>query len=833
MMSQLRRVLLTALAPLVLAILLLALPTLAQGGGAQIRFVHAIPGASAVDVYTDGQLTVSDLAFGQATNYIQVDSGTHHVSVTQTGSDSPLWEQDIDPGADTALTLVAASAADATFQVFQDDLNTLPLGKARLTALNVVGDAPTVDILLADGRPVIPGLQQNQPYGTLDLPAMTYELAAVPAGQPLDAAFVAAQPFNLASGTSYVLVVYGTQSAAQTVMLAAPTAPETAGGWVRIAHAVPGAAAADVYIDNTLVAPSLSFGDSTGYIALPTGAHNLSVRAPGTSTDLATGALDVTDSSNQTVLITGNAEAPAVQVFTDTVSAINPTTSILSLINTTASSTVSASKQDGTPLLGSVAAGASDSALLEPSGQGLSIDVIGGSANSEALIETSGIYGGVYYSAVAVDGDSGVQIVPLPPVSLAQSIGSAPGAQPATPPPTPTLPPPTPTPQPQVVQPTEAPAQPTSAPNSVEIQPQPSAQPTTAGPTARVLLDPGVNLQLRQYPSSSAFSLGLAPSGTTLLVNGREGAPVPGAGTTATPIPPQATEYVDPVTLLQPGEDLDPAQTWLNVTYNTPDGGSITAWVNALYVGLADAQGRPMALRDLPTVPGNRAGQAQNTSIQPPSPTENITYAIPTNVDPGVRVHIRRTPSEQGESLALVPSGTQLELLGVNETRDWAFVRYAGTDSTVTGWVSVAFVTFQRNGQSVDFDRLQELNELNITADDQRGGVITSGASSPGIPADLRNVVAGTVTGLNPDANLHLRRHANDQAESLALLPNDTVMVVSGRTDDSTWLQVTYQNQIGWVSSQYVTLSFNGKSYDIATLPVIETGTATPTATPG
>ena len=31
-----------------------------------VRFVHAIPGASAVDVYTDGQLTISNLAFGKS-----------------------------------------------------------------------------------------------------------------------------------------------------------------------------------------------------------------------------------------------------------------------------------------------------------------------------------------------------------------------------------------------------------------------------------------------------------------------------------------------------------------------------------------------------------------------------------------------------------------------------------------------------------------------------------------------------------------------------------------------------------------------------------------------
>jgi uncharacterized protein YraI len=253
--------------------------------------------------------------------------------------------------------------------------------------------------------------------------------------------------------------------------------------------------------------------------------------------------------------------------------------------------------------------------------------------------------------------------------------------------------------------------------------------------------------------------------------------------------------------------------------------------VNALYLGVRDAQGRALALRNLLTVPSNQAGFAQDTAVEPPSPTEIITLAIATNVDPGVRVHIRRVPSVEGESLALIPAGTQMELVGVNEARDWVFVRYTAPQSTVSGWVSAGFVTFQRNNAAVDFDRLQELGVLNTVSEDQRGAVVTSGQATSPVAEDLRDVVAGEVTGLNPDANLHLRRRNNEQAESLALLPNGTMMVVTGRSTDDLWYQVTYQGQPGWVSSQYVVLTFNGQPYERENLPVIHTSTPTPTPT--
>ncbi len=87
-----------------------AVGVFAQGNDALIRFVHAIPGASAIDVYTDGQLTISGLEYGTASTYVHVPGGDHQLTVTQSGSTTPLWEQTLSSAADSATTLVAASA---------------------------------------------------------------------------------------------------------------------------------------------------------------------------------------------------------------------------------------------------------------------------------------------------------------------------------------------------------------------------------------------------------------------------------------------------------------------------------------------------------------------------------------------------------------------------------------------------------------------------------------------------------------------------------------------------------------------------------------------------
>jgi uncharacterized protein YraI len=77
-----------------------------------------------------------------------------------------------------------------------------------------------------------------------------------------------------------------------------------------------------------------------------------------------------------------------------------------------------------------------------------------------------------------------------------------------------------------------------------------------------------------------------------------------------------------------------------------------------------------------------------------------------------------------------------------------------------------------------------------------------------------------------------MRRQPNDQAESLALLPSGTAVLVMGRTDDGTWLQVSYQNQTGWISAPFVSLSFNGQPYELTALPDVSTPTPSVTPTP-
>lgn len=828
----------TAFAAMIVFGLMAALNGLAfaQADGGLVRFVHALPGAGAVDIYVNNLPTVRGLDFGQAAGYIAFPAGPNTITVTQTGTTTPVWQQSYSPAVGSAATLVVSSADPLEFTVFPDDITPLPLGRARITAIHAIAGAPTVDVILQDGRAVVSGLSYNTPYGTLDVPALVYPLAVVPTGGSIADALLPVTPFALSSGTAYVIVAYGTPANPQALVLSAPTAPEAAGGFVRLVHGVPGAPAVDIFFNETLAVPSLEFGAASGFIALPSGRYTASIRAAGSSDTIASADLNLSAGDYVTAAALLDGDQVVISPFIDQPALADGQASAVALYNGL-DSNISLDVQTtdgmaaGSPL--TAAPGAAAMGAYQPNAAGLGANSTEISNPITFASPASG--GGVYYSALVIAGEGGNQAIVLPPAALSQRVGSAPGsplagAAQAVMEPTPTIIP--------MIEPTAVAqlVEQTPDPNVVLVTAEPqvvAATPLPAGPTARVILDPGANLQLRQYPSRDAFSLGLAPSGTVLLVNGRQGEAVFNIPGVPSPTPdPLITPTPDPVELLEEGQDLVPADTWLNIIYITPDGGQITAWVNAAFLDVRDARGNRQRLADLPTIPENRAGESRNTAITPPPVARDFVIATVFNLAQGANLQIRRTPNTGGESLALISNGTTAELLGVNEARDWAFIRYNPPEGgEITGWASTIFLQYSFRNQPQTLDELFERERTVIIPDDRRGA-IGAGTSAPVAPTrdPLRNVVVAEIV-LDPGANLHLRRNPNPNSESLALMPAGTQLLVQGRTDTSEWVQVEFEGQTGWTSSRYLVLTFNGASFNLEDVPVT-VFTLLPTETP-
>ncbi len=815
-------------------VLLFALSTAsAQGGDGLFRFVHVVPGVGEVDIYIEDTLAVSGLAYGEGSNYIATPEGTSTVTVRIAGLSTELWQQPLNASTGQAVTFVASSLDPLEFVAHEDDFSPLAVGVTRFSIIHAIEGAPPVTIE-SNGQPVVQNLAYKNASGGFDIQADVYPLTISAEGEAL----VENVPFAFAAGTSYMTVLYGTPNDPQALILSNPTTIDGDAGFVRIAHTVSDAPAVDIYANETLIVPSLAFGQATEHLQLPAGTYDVDVRAAGTTESILMANLTVEAGDALTVAAIGSLEELDVNVFTDDVSGVAPDTSVISVINAIPESEASLTLGDGIQIADAIAYNsASDAASVDPvTDIGTLTLTIDGQSQDITLTETD-FYGGVYTNAFVVLDVSGA--FPQPTVVfaetvLAQGVISAPGGdsvvvieapveepvaeepeveEPVVEEPTEVAVEPTTAP----VEPTAAPVQPTAPPPAPTEAP-PVVQPLPAGPTARININPGANLNLRQRPSADALVLGQAPSGTTLAINGREGAPVDIDGV-ADP------DYVDPVTLL-PDEDTDLAaeETWLNVTYNTPDGGQIEAWVNALYVVVRDDRGDLLKLRELETVPGNQVGEALNTAITPPPPAEDRVTIRVVNLNPGVNLNIRRTPETTGEIINGIPQGTVALLQGVNDTADWAFITYEPPQGgIIEGWVSTQFAEYQLNGEVVDLAELELQEVLEFIPEDRRGS-ISAGAPTQAPPTvdPTRDAYIATVQ-INPGANLNVRRDPNDQSEVVTQIPALLQVIVTGRTADELWLRTSYEGVEGWIASNFVTVTFNRQAVELSEIPVVGT----------
>ncbi len=838
-------------------------------GGARLRFVHAVPGAPAVDVSIDNVVAARNLAYASASRFINVPAGDHTVALSAGGKQ--VFQGKVSAPAGIAQTVIAqGTAAAITAAVYEDDLGPVAAGNTRLTASSAIKDAPPVDVLRGDGSPLIQGLKFGEAYGAFDIPATAVKIAIVPAGSDVKGAIVQADNLPLTAGTHNRLVALGTLDGSTKpsyLLLTAAADPEDPANskLARFVHAVPGAPAVDVYVGDKLVAPALTFGDYTPHIALAAAAADVTVRPAGSPADSAVLVkATLTNAKALTVVIAEAAGSAVIQLQEENIAQLAPTTARINVIN--------AAGGTATVKIGSasavVSANQPGKASELPSGN---YDITA-SVDNPALQLTASqqpISGGVLYDVIVAGNAQSNKLI-VAATGLNEQPNSAPGAgtavAQATSPATQAAQPAQPTAvvtqavqprtaaatqqiQPTVAQlttvpptavpPTAVAAQPTAAPATAQppaptqapIQPPP-AQATPQGIIATVNTNQGVNLLIREYPRTNARTLALVPSGDTLAVQGVIG-PVPPTGQ---PTPTTVGTRAPTPTISVEGVKIE--SIWLFVSWQAPGGGTVTGWINAQYVSISK-NGKPVtALIDILSfkqIAQNIPGEFNTTVITPVGATSNNIIGTVT-VDEGRNLQLRRTPGVDGESLALLPAGANVTvinkteiplkgLIGEPNSPVWLYVRYEAENSTLTGWVNLQYIKLTRNQRPFDVADVPKAAEI------QRGSI--EGAATSVKPPPAPGIVA-TVNKLNPGVNLQLRQNPDATSESLGLIPAGTELPVLGRNGNGNWIKVNFENKAGWVNIQFVTITKAGKPFNIPDITIV-TGEkdTTSLATPG
>ena len=529
---------------------------------ARARLIHVAVTAPAVDIYVNGELAVADLSYGESTPYFGLPAGPAELKATLEGTSAQLFLQWLNLDGDSA-TILISSKASAPLVVIPDDLRPLDFAMSRILIVNALDNAFSVDIGssgvdLQTSDEVSPG----DTLGPIEMAAAHVELGLHPVNDDGKAARATFRT-NFPAGSSSILVIHGSSDDPQLFHALAAADADAMSGRVRFVHAVPGAAPVDLNIDDQMIVPSLAFAAPTEHISLPGGSHELTLSLGGTV--LSSMNLDVSAGQMQTVVLMGTPAALTVQQYQDSLQVLSASAAVVSLINAVPNSSVSRLQLDsGAIVAADVGFGeAAGAAQIVPGTHSMSLILDINDERGSIDVPPVHYYAGSYYNLIALSGSAfTAPRLLIAETSLLRRVTALPPSMPAAEEEKPDM-----SAEDPVADSDSAPA---TAPTDVEteaeaapetsvqaeeetasqaddtaestapVEPEADVEPVTnadlqqateteapeetelstvggpslvLGPYAIVDLDPSARLQLRQYPSTDALSLGLLPGG--------------------------------------------------------------------------------------------------------------------------------------------------------------------------------------------------------------------------------------------------------------------------------------------------------------------------------
>ena len=177
----------------------------------QMRVVHALPGAPAVDIFMDGARIAPGLAFGVATPHINLPAGPHEVAVVPVGAVPPTpiltTALDMAPGQPYTLMILGAPPAPPVALTLLDARFAPIGGPARVRFIHASPNLPAVDVAMAGGPVLATGLAFGEATPYIDVPPSTVALELRLAGSETIGLVI--PDTVLAVGTVYTFAAIG------------------------------------------------------------------------------------------------------------------------------------------------------------------------------------------------------------------------------------------------------------------------------------------------------------------------------------------------------------------------------------------------------------------------------------------------------------------------------------------------------------------------------------------------------------------------------------------------------------------------------------------------
>ncbi len=233
------------------------------------------------------------------------------------------------PAASPTLTVTPSPTA-----IMPQSVANNPADQAYIRVVHAAPDTPTIDVYI-ERLAVASNLNFTTVTGQVGIAAGNYKMRVVPSGNRLDDDLLLESELSLLGGQSLVLLVTGTPDALTFSTIIEPDEPLLIGeSRITFVHAVPRGPDFMVQQGNNTLTRTLSFGEASDSIVLPSG--NTALTFQSGSTVLSAAQHELRDRYNHIFMLAGRSDDP------DSLSVISfdapaPMLAAIRVINTSAS----------------------------------------------------------------------------------------------------------------------------------------------------------------------------------------------------------------------------------------------------------------------------------------------------------------------------------------------------------------------------------------------------------------------------------------------------------------------------------------------------------------
>jgi hypothetical protein len=187
--------------------------------------VQGSPDAPQVNLLVDGKSVAGNLGYSNATSYLSVAPGSHHIQVAPVSGAPPIFDQSFSFGASSHQTiLLTGPVANLQTVVLTDGGTTATTGDGYVRVVNASPAMGSADVYIVQAgtgiggvQPVVGSLALDKDTGYKLAPAGNYQVFMTTPGTP--SALLNTGPITLASGQEQTVIALDGPSGGFTLTL--------------------------------------------------------------------------------------------------------------------------------------------------------------------------------------------------------------------------------------------------------------------------------------------------------------------------------------------------------------------------------------------------------------------------------------------------------------------------------------------------------------------------------------------------------------------------------------------------------------------------------------